>query len=157
MGALRPTFLRYSITRRRFIVIRLRIRQCIRYCFAHLEPRRGRHFLSDWGSMSLTGHRPLSGRPLGALRVRGPSRISARPSCARRKNGEEESIRPEDAKGSFSSGQSEVWRQPCVYIMYIFKIVFNIISTSDFEFIPYFQRVIYWLKNVALLPETSKH
>jgi len=140
MGALRPTFLRYSITRRRFIVIRLRIRQCIHCCFAHLEPRRGRHFLSDWDSMSLTGHRPLSERPLGALRVRGPSRISARPSCARRKNGEEESIRPEDAKGSFSSGQSD---DNHVYIMYIFKIVFNIISTSDFEFIPYFQRVIY--------------
>jgi len=52
------SFLRYSVTRRRFvrIVVRLWIWQCTRYCFAHLGPRRGRYFLSGWGSMSLTTH-----------------------------------------------------------------------------------------------------
>ena len=53
--ALRPTFLKYSVTLHRFvrIVIQLQIWRCTCCCFAHLGPRRGRHFLSGWGLMSL--------------------------------------------------------------------------------------------------------
>ena len=89
---LKPTFLRYNVIHYRFvrIVIRLRIR-C--YCFIHLGPRRGCHFLSDWGSMSLTGHTaPLSERLCAPLRVGRPSRISTL-SCTR-KNGLRGSVKP---------------------------------------------------------------
>ena len=61
---LRSIFLRYSVTRRRFvhIVVRLRIRRCTRCCFVHLGPRRGRYFFEGLGLAVLEGHTALSGR-----------------------------------------------------------------------------------------------
>jgi len=40
-----------------------------------------------------------------------------------------------------------------------FSKISNFRITSDFEFIiiPYFQQMIYWSKNAALLHETSKY